>query len=251
MLAQSALLSVSDKTGLVEFARGLANLGIEILSTGGTASFLGEGNVPVTAVSDATEFPEILDGRVKTLHPKIHGGILADRARAHHLSQMQEHGIRPIDLVVVNLYPFEKTVANSDTTESEAVEMIDIGGPCMLRAAAKNFRSVTVVVDPKDYPQVLAALEESGGQVPEAMRRSLALKAFRHTQSYDAAIAEWFEGGEKGDELFPRRHRLELLIESPLRYGENPHQQAAIYRRLGWPRPFWRIREITGQRTLV
>ncbi len=247
MLAQSALLSVSDKTGLIDFARGLADLGIEILSTGGTASHLGEGGIPVTAVSEATEFPEILDGRVKTLHPKIHGGILADRARAHHLSQMQEHGIRPIDIVVVNLYPFEKTVANSETTESEAVDMIDIGGPCMLRAAAKNFSSVTVVVDPKDYPQVLAALEESGGQVPEAMRRSLALKAFRHTQSYDAAIAEWFEGSEKGDELFPRRHRLDLLIESPLRYGENPHQQAAVYQRLGGAGLFGGFDKIQGK----
>ena len=196
--ARRALLSVSDKSGLADLGRGLHALGIEILSTGGTRRHLEEAGVPVIPVADATGSPEILDGRVKTLHPRIHGGILADRGRAAHLAELQEHGIEPIDLVVVNLYPFQQTVERKSATFEEIVEMIDIGGPCMLRAAAKNHQGVVVVVDPDDYPQVLASLEASDGAVPDAMRQRLALKAFRQTQAYDTAIANWLERQEEG-----------------------------------------------------
>jgi len=227
-----ALLSVSDKRGLPEFARGLIDLGVELLSTGGTFQFLEEEGVPVTRVATVTGFPEILGGRVKTLHPRIHGGILADRSRASHLAELHEHGIPPIDLVVVNLYPFKKTVEQDGATFEQIVEMIDIGGPAMVRGAAKNFRGVVVVVDPEDYPQVLAALEEGERHVPEVLRRGLAIKAFRHTQGYDAAIATWLEGQSRGGEapFFLRRLTLDLAREAELRYGENPHQPAALYR---------------------
>lgn len=232
--AQRALISVYDKRGLEDFAKGLAALGVEILSTGGTQRFLEEAGVPVTPVSQVTDFPEILGGRVKTLHPRIHGGILADRSRAAHLSQLQEHGIDPVDLVVVNLYPFQAT-AESDAPFEEVVEMIDIGGPSMIRGAAKNFRGVVVVTDPDDYPQILATLEDSDRKVPEPVRRGLALKAFRATQAYDATIAAWLErqsGGEEAN-LFRRRLVLDLGREMSPRYGENPHQAAAVYRVLG------------------
>ncbi|MEM6704177.1 MAG: bifunctional phosphoribosylaminoimidazolecarboxamide formyltransferase/IMP cyclohydrolase [Acidobacteriota bacterium] len=225
--AQRALLSVSDKSGLADFARGLHELGIELISTGGTMKHIEEAEVPVAKVASVTGSPEILDGRVKTLHPTIHGGILADRGRASHLAELSEHGIRPIDLVVVNLYPFEETIANPSATPAECVEMIDIGGPCMLRAAAKNFSGVVVVVDPEDYPQILVALQEHGGVVPEEIRRRLALKAFRHTQAYDTAIANWL-GAEEGN-AFPERVSLQLEREFVPRYGENPHQASAIY----------------------
>ncbi len=230
---QRVLISVYDKRGLEEFARSLDKLGIEILSTGGTRKFLEEAGIPVVPVSTATGFPEILDGRVKTLHPCIHGSILADRSRARHLTELSEHGMRPIDLVVVNLYPFQET-AESDATFEEVVEMIDIGGPAMIRAAAKNFRGVTIVVDPDDYPQVQAALEDGERLVPEPLRRGLAIKAFRLTQTYDAAIAAWLErqSGE-AENRFPRHLHLDLTrVERP-RYGENPHQEAALYRLLG------------------
>ena len=174
--AGRALVSVSNKDGLAEFAAGLERLGIEIISTGGTKKHLDEAGVKVLSVSDVTGSPEILDGRVKTLHPHIHGGILADRDRSSHLAELQEQGIQPIDIVVGNLYPFEKTTATEGTSFEQAVEMIDIGGPCMVRAAAKNHRSVVVVVDPDDYPQVLAAIEEGEGVVPEPLRRRLAIK---------------------------------------------------------------------------
>ncbi|HKI87144.1 MAG TPA: bifunctional phosphoribosylaminoimidazolecarboxamide formyltransferase/IMP cyclohydrolase, partial [Thermoanaerobaculia bacterium] len=227
--ARRALISVSDKTGLADLARGLAALDIEILSTGGTERSLREAGIAVTAVSEVTEVPEILDGRVKTLHPKIHGGILADRQRSAHAAELAQHGIAPIDLVVVNLYPFRETVA-SGADFTQAVEMIDIGGPTLIRAAAKNHLGVIVVVDPEDYPQVLTALESGEGTVPEALRRRLALKAFRHTQSYDAAISGWLAAQvETGKELFPRQLTLDLARAAELRYGENPHQQAAVY----------------------
>jgi phosphoribosylaminoimidazolecarboxamide formyltransferase/IMP cyclohydrolase len=231
--AQRALISVYEKRGLDEFARALAALGIEIVSTGGTRKFLEAAGVPVVQVSEVTGFPEILGGRVKTLHPRIHGGILADRTRASHLTELSEHGIGPIDIVVVNLYPFQETAESGGAFE-EVVEMIDIGGPSMIRAAAKNFRGVTVVVDPDDYPQVQAALEDGGRLVPEPVRRGLALKAFRHTQAYDAAIAAWLERqtGE-AENLFPKRLVLHLTRELVPRYGENPHQPAAVYRVLG------------------
>ena len=230
---QRALISVFDKTGLEDFARALAALGIEILSTGGTQRALQEAGIPVTPVADVTEHPEILGGRVKTLHPRIHGGILADRSRAGHLTELQEHRIQPIDMVVCNLYPFQKT-AESGAEFAEVIEMIDIGGPTMIRAAAKNFSGVTVVVDPGDYTQIQTALESNGLLVPEPLRRSLALKAFRHTQSYDAAISAWLtrQSGES-EALFPRRLSLDLALDFEPRYGENPHQDAAIYRTVG------------------
>ena len=234
--ARRALISVSDKAGLVDFARGLTALGVEILSTGGTCQHLAQAEVPVTKVADVTGFPEILDGRVKTLHPYIHGGILADRERAAHLSELKDHGISPIDLVVVNLYPFQKTAATAGASFEQVVEMIDIGGPTMVRAAAKNHRGVVVVVDPRDYPQVLTALEEGKGTVPEKLRRSLALKAFRHTQAYDAAIATWLERQTaEADDVLPRHLTVDLVQELALRYGENPHQPAAVYRLEGGP----------------
>ena len=230
---QRALISVFDKTGLDAFARALTGLGIEILSTGGTQRFLQEAGIPVTPVADVTEHPEILGGRVKTLHPRIHGGILADRSRAGHLTELQEHRIQPIDMVVCNLYPFQKTV-QSGAEFAEIIEMIDIGGPTMIRAAAKNFAGVCVVVDPGDYAQIVAALESNQMTVPEPLRRSLALKAFRHTQSYDAAISAWLarQSGE-AEARFPRRLSLDLALDFEPRYGENPHQDAAIYRTVG------------------
>ncbi|MEL7059159.1 MAG: bifunctional phosphoribosylaminoimidazolecarboxamide formyltransferase/IMP cyclohydrolase [Acidobacteriota bacterium] len=232
---QRALVSVSDKSGIADFARALAGLEIEIVSTGGTASALEAAGIPVTRVSDVTQHPEILDGRVKTLHPRIHGGILADRQRAGHLSELQEHGIPPIDLVVCNLYPFERTVAG-DPSLGEAIEMIDIGGPTMIRAAAKNFRSVAVVVEPADYAQVLAALESGERQLGEGLRKGLAIKAFRHTQAYDAAISTWLEAqAAETENLFPRRRLLDLALVATTRYGENPHQPGAVYRSVGGP----------------
>lgn len=233
---QRALVSVYDKRGLTDFAQALDALGIEILSTGGTRRHLEDAGIPVTPVADATGFPEILDGRVKTLHPAIHGGILADRNRAGHLSALQEQGFGPIDLVVVNLYPFEATVARPGATSSEIVEMIDIGGPTMIRAAAKNFGSVAVVVEPDDYPQIQAALEDASKVVPETLRRSLALKAFRHTQAYDAAIATWFaRESASDDDRLPQNLSLSLSRVLEPRYGENPHQSAAVYRTIGTP----------------
>jgi len=233
-----ALLSVSDKRGLTELGRGLARLGIEILSTGGTQRYLADNGVPVIPVSKVTGSPEILDGRVKTLHPKIHGGILADRSRSEHLKELTEQEIAPIDLVVVNLYPFERTVSRDGVTREEAVDMIDIGGPCMLRAAAKNHGAVTVVVDPDDYGRVLRAVEENDAVVPEPLRRELAIKAFRHTQEYDGAIVAWLEAQEKGatdDGAFPERLSVDLARRMVPRYGENPHQEAAVYRTVSGP----------------
>ena len=240
-----ALISVYDKRGLDDFTRGLAELGVEILSTGGTHRHLEDLGVKVKPVSEVTGFPEILDGRVKTLHPRIHGGILADRSRSAHATELQELGIDPIDLVAVNLYPFRETAAREGITFEKVIDMIDIGGPTMVRAAAKNFRGVLVVVDPDDYPQVLAAIQKHDGEVPEALRRQLALKAFRHTQTYDAAIAHWLkhqldagldatEDQELAAEaLFPRHLSFDLVRRQVPRYGENPHQPAAIYDVLG------------------
>ncbi len=244
---QRALVSVYDKRGLVDFARGLATLGIEVLSTGGTAQALTDAGVAVIPVSEVTGFPEILDGRVKTLHPAIHGGILADRGRSSHLAELAEHGIAPIDLVAVNLYPFRETAA-SDAGFERVVETIDIGGPGMVRAAAKNHAGVVVVVDPDDYPQVLAALERGAGEVPEALRRRLAVKAFRHTQAYDAAIAGWLERwASAGGDGFPRHLLVDLEREAELRYGENPHQRAALYQTLGGGGVFGGFRQLHGK----
>ena len=203
---ERALISVSDKTGVENFARALAQRGIELLSTGGTYKALQKAGIAVREVSDHTGFPEMMDGRVKTLHPKVHGGILALRDAPSHRAAMREHGIAPIDLVVVNLYPFEATVAKPGVAREEAIEQIDIGGPSMLRSAAKNHRFVGVVVDPADYGRVLDELERGGGALPEGFRRELALKAFSTTARYDAAISRWlFEGGRERERLGERR----------------------------------------------
>ena len=228
---QRALISVSDKNGLVEFARGLSAFGVEILSTGGTAKLLAQNGIGVTEVADYTGFPEMLDGRVKTLHPKVHGGILGRRDLKAHTDAMQKHGILPIDLVVVNLYPFEQTVAKPNCPLDEAIENIDIGGPTLLRAAAKNHGAVTVVVDSADYGAVLDEMKAHKGATTEATRFRLAVKAFEHTARYDGAIANWLgainAGG--GRDAFPHTFNMQFVHASALRYGENPHQQAAFY----------------------
>ncbi|MDD3518959.1 MAG: bifunctional phosphoribosylaminoimidazolecarboxamide formyltransferase/IMP cyclohydrolase [Chromatiales bacterium] len=219
-----ALISVSDKTGVVDFARALAGHGVEILSTGGTAKLLASEGIAVTEVSSHTGFPEIMDGRVKTLHPKIHGGILGRRGMDD--AVMSEQGIAPIDLVAVNLYPFEATVAKAGCTLEDAIENIDVGGPAMVRAAAKNHAHVTVVVDPADYARVLAALPAG---VPQALRFELAVKAFAQTARYDGAIANYL-GTVDAESPFPPAFSLQLARVQDLRYGENPHQRAAFYR---------------------
>jgi len=223
-----ALISVSDKTGVVELARALAARGVEILSTGGTARLLAENGVAVVEVGAYTGFPEMMDGRVKTLHPKIHGGILGRRGVDD--AVMQAHGIGPIDLIVVNLYPFEQTVARPGCDLATAIENIDIGGPTMLRAAAKNHAAVTVVVDADDYPRVLAEMEANGGAVTDATRFDLAVKVFEHTARYDGAIASYL-GARLGGEMeaFPRTVNLQFRLAQGMRYGENPHQGAAFY----------------------
>jgi phosphoribosylaminoimidazolecarboxamide formyltransferase/IMP cyclohydrolase len=220
-----ALISVSDKAGLVPFARALAARGAEILSTGGTAAALREAGVPVTEVSHHTGFPEIMDGRVKTLVPQIHGGILGRRDIPEHMEQMRLHGIAPIDLVAVNLYPFEATVANG-AGYGDCVENIDIGGPALIRAAAKNHDFVTVLTDPDQYAEVLAELASSGG-TSLLLRRRLAGAAFARTAAYDAAIGAWF--AQQRDEIFPQRLTISGNLRQMLRYGENPHQVAAFY----------------------
>jgi phosphoribosylaminoimidazolecarboxamide formyltransferase/IMP cyclohydrolase len=225
-----ALVSVSDKTGLVDFANGLHALGVEILSTGGTAKALSDAGIPVVAVSDFTGSPEILDGRVKTLHPKIHGGLLGRRDDAKHRQQMEANGIRPIDMVVVNLYPFEATVARPDCKLEDAIENIDIGGPSMIRSAAKNHHDVTVLVDPADYAGVLAEMRENGGAVSEATNTRLARAAFVATARYDGAIADYLGRQTQGEPApFGETIHLQLRKAQDLRYGENPHQSAALY----------------------
>jgi phosphoribosylaminoimidazolecarboxamide formyltransferase/IMP cyclohydrolase len=233
--ARRALLSVSDKTGLTELGRGLAALGVELVSTGGTARHLREQGLAVIDVAQVTGFPEILDGRVKSLHPRIHAGLLADRARPEHLATLAEHEIGRIDVVVVNLYPFLETAARPGATAAEIVEQIDIGGPSLLRAAAKNFHGVAVVVDPADYPLLVGALEAHGGVVPFELRRTLARKAFGHTANYDTAIARWFATETPDPDDLPPGLSLHLERELVPRYGENPHQQAAVYRIAGGP----------------
>ncbi len=221
----TALLSVSDKTGLVDFAKGLVALGWDLVSTGGTAKALRTAGVNVRDVSDITHFPEMLDGRIKTLHPAVHGALLARRDAAGHLEALAEHQIAPIDLVAVNLYPFEETAARAASKPDEIVEQIDIGGPSMLRSAAKNFAAVTVVVDPADYTRVLAALAAKDDDLD--LRRLLAEKAFARTAAYDAAISHWFSC--ERDEIFPDRIAIPLAKVTALRYGENPGQRAAFY----------------------
>ena len=249
MRIRRALLSVHDKTGVVELAKALAGFGVELISTGGTAKLLRDSGLVVRDVAEVTGFPEMMNGRVKTLHPRIHGGILARRDVPAHLEALDTHGIPPIDLVVVALYPFEETVARSGVTLAEAIEQIDVGGPTMIRAAAKNHASVAVVTDPSQYAAVLDELKATGGSLGEATRAKLAQAAFRRTARYDAAIAQFLSssegasgapseaspsesageaGARSGD--FPERVVLNLERGALLKYGENPHQAAAFYR---------------------
>ena len=225
MKISRALISVSDKGGLAPFARRLSEMGIEIVSTGGTAALLSKESIPHLEIEKFTGFPEILSGRVKTLHPKVHGGLLFLRDSPDHQRQAAENQIEPIDLVVVNLYPFESTIARPDVTTETAIEQIDIGGPSMLRSAAKNYRFVTVVTDPLDYAKVLEELEQHGGETTLALREQFATKAFLTTARYDQAIANFFRREQSGSGSFT----LSLPLEMRLRYGENPHQSASLY----------------------
>ena len=231
-IIKRALISVSEKTGIVEFARFLLSREVEIISTGGTARLLADNGIKVTEVSDYTGFPEMLDGRLKTLHPRIHGGVLGRRDLQSHLQAMERYGIQPIDLVVVNLYPFEQTVARSDCTLDLAIENIDIGGPTLLRAAAKNHAAVTVVVDNADFRVVIEEMKAHSGALTDGTRFALAVKAFEHTARYDGAIANYLGTLEPGGghTRFPRTFNTQFVKAQDMRYGENPHQQAAFYR---------------------
>ena len=227
---QRALISVSDKNGVVEFSRALSELGVEIISTGGTASLLRDNKIPVKDVSEVTGFPEMMDGRVKTLHPKVHGGILALRDNPQHVAKMKEHSISPIDLVVVNLYPFEATVARGASFE-EIVENIDIGGPSMVRAAAKNHQHVGVIVDPADYDPIVAELKQNGGSLSPETHFRLFCKAFEHTARYDGAISNYFSSldEDKKPARWGKTVNIQIAKIQDMRYGENPHQSAAFY----------------------
>ena len=241
MKIRQALISLSDKRGALDFARGLAAQGVALLSTGGTARLLRDAGLSVTEIGDYTGFPEMLDGRVKTLHPKVHGGILARRDLPEHLATIEQHGIPMIDLVCVNLYPFAATIAKADVTLEDAIENIDIGGPAMVRSSAKNYAGVAVVTDPDDYPALLAEMQAHEGALSLATRFGLAKKAFTHTARYDSMIANWLTGLEAGVEaqpaapaptpaVFPDRLQLAFDRVETLRYGENSHQSAAFYR---------------------
>src|SRR2546421_8792157 len=220
-----ALVSVSDKTGIASFARALERQGVDIISTGGTADLLRRENVPVRDISSFTAFPEVLEGRVKTLHPRVHGGLLYQRGNPKHEAEARECGFEPIDLIVVNLYPFEKTIQKPDVTLAEAIENIDIGGPSMIRSAAKNYESVTVVVDPADYDTVLENMRENNGETTLKLREHLAIKAFIKTSDYDRTIGNYLNREQITEASFS----LSLPLVTKLRYGENPHQQAALY----------------------
>ncbi len=241
MTIKQALISVSDKTGVLEFAAGLAAQGVKLLSTGGTARMLRDAGLAVTEIGDYTGFPEMLDGRVKTLHPKVHGGILARRDLAEHMATLAEHDIPTIDLVCVNLYPFAATIAKPGVTLEDAIENIDIGGPAMVRSSAKNYAGVAIVTDPADYAPLLAEMQAHGGALQLATRFDLAKKAFTHTARYDSMIANWLTGLDEGAEakpaeaapnpaIFPARLQLAFDRVETLRYGENSHQSAAFYR---------------------
>src|SRR6516165_9664596 len=227
MKINRALISVSDKTGLVPFARRLSEMGIEIVSTGGTATLLESESIPHLKIEQFTGFPEILSGRVKTLHPKVHGGLLYLREDEQHQREARANQIQPIDLVVANLYPFESTITKPDVTLEEAIEQIDIGGPSMLRSAAKNYRSVTVLTDPSDYDTVLVELEQHDGETSLSLREQLAIKVFLKMSQYDAAIAHYLNERQTTAGSFA----ISLPLESRLRYGENPHQNASLYGR--------------------
>jgi phosphoribosylaminoimidazolecarboxamide formyltransferase / IMP cyclohydrolase len=237
-----ALVSVSDKSGLAELSTVLHGMGVEVISTGGTANFLRERKIPVVDISEYTGFPEILDGRVKTLHPRVHGGLLAIREKPSHQAQMREQDIQPIDMVVVNLYPFRETAAREGSTYAEVVEQIDIGGPSMIRSAAKNHAAVAVVTDPRDYGWIMEELKKNDGALSDTTRFILAQKAFAATASYDSAIAAWFservwspEGAKPESAGLPASEVLALEKVTDLRYGENPHQRGALYRRASDP----------------
>ena len=235
---QRALISVFDKRGVADFARALADMGVEILSTGGTARLLREAGIAVTEVSEVTGFPEILDGRVKTLHPRIHAGLLAVRGNPDHQRQLGEQDIRPIDLVAVNLYPFAETTRKEGVTFEEVIENIDIGGPSILRAAAKNFEDVAVVTHPDDYASIVEELQQEGGVLSTARLFSLAQDAFVHTAQYDGAIGQYLSGVRSNGSgfvlpngsSFPQRLFMNFERVAQLRYGENPHQEGAFYR---------------------
>ncbi len=228
---ERALISVSNKQNVVEFAQGLVDLGVELLSTGGTAKMLRAAGLEVIEVADYTGFPEMMDGRLKTLHPKIHGGVLARRDDPAHMQQIADQGIPPIDMVVVNLYPFRETVAQPDCDLPTAIEQIDIGGPTMLRAAAKSCQAVTVVVDSADYQPVLQQMRDNAGGTTESMRLQLATRAFAHSAGYEAAIASWLQGQlATDDEPHAPTFQLQMVRHQTMRYGENPHQSAAFYR---------------------
>ena len=223
-----ALISVSDKTGLATFAKSLSQMGVTIISTGGTARALSEAGITVISVDSVTGFPEMMDGRVKTLHPKIHGGLLGLRDKAEHVEAMKKHNIEPIDMVCVNLYPFEKTVSKPDCSFEEAIENIDIGGPSMVRSAAKNHKFVTIVTNPAQYNKVLSEMTHKKGAVGLELRQELARDAYALTASYDAAISQYLN--RRAGEVFPERLTLAMLRDQELRYGENPHQRGAFYR---------------------
>jgi len=225
---KTALVSVSDKSGVVDFARALAKMGVKIISTGGTAKKLGEAGVSVVGIESVTGFPEMMDGRVKTLHPKIHGGLLGLRDKKEHTAAMKEHSIEPIDLVCVNLYPFEQTIAKPDCSLGEAIENIDIGGPSMIRSSAKNHKFVTVVTSPDQYDKVIEQMQKNNGAVSGELRSDFARIAFGLTASYDAAISKYLNG--KGAVEYPERVSIALKKDASLRYGENPHQSASYYK---------------------
>ena len=229
---QRALVSVSKKDGLIGFAKGLSEMGVEILSTGGTAKLLENNGIPVIQVSNYTGFPEIMDGRVKTLHPLIHGGLLGKRDNEKHVEEMKKHGIKPIDMVVVNLYPFEDTVSKKGITLDDAIENIDIGGPSMLRSSAKNFQDVVVVVDTGDYEDILTEMRENSGAISYDTKMKLSVKAFKHTARHDSLISKYLESKVEG-EGFPSILNLQFEKITDLRYGENPHQKAAFYENIG------------------
>jgi len=244
-----ALISLSDKTGIVEFANGLLGFGVEILSTGGTAKLLRENNIKVTDVSSYTGFPEMLDGRVKTLHPKIHAGLLALRANPEHMRVLNQQGIGLIDMVVVNLYPFEKTIAKPGVSIQEAIENIDIGGPAMLRSAAKNHMSVAVICNPDSYQETLRQLEKNDGSLPDDFLRSLGIEVFRHTSDYDAAIHRYLSGYFKQADKHQFADEAAFTFEKiqSLRYGENPHQKAAFYKEKGKARGLVNLKQLQGK----
>ncbi len=229
-MVKRALMSVSNKKGIVEFAKELSAMGVEILSTGGTAKALRDAGIDVMDVSDYTGFPEMLDGRLKTLHPKIHGGLLSRRSHSRDMEDIEKHGIKPIDMVVVNLYPFEETISKPGVTFEEAIENIDIGGPTMLRAASKNFQDVAVVVDPDDYVPVLKEMKAGAGEIGRETKLMLAKKVFAHTARYDALIADYLAGVTEKERGFPHFFTMSFRQVAVLRYGENPFQKAAIYR---------------------